>query len=141
MPRGGLAVASPHTLTFGGASLVVVGSGGLEITNAGIAFAFGSALAFALYLTGADLVLKETNSLTGSGIRDNITVILNTSISNPQSYDGTVIPQCIDGSGWTASIKYVLSYERTVFDDNPGGPRKPEHAMVFRLQFNLQPSL
>ena len=50
----------------GGASLVVVGSGGLEITNAGIAFAFGSALAFALYLTGADLVLKETNSLTGS---------------------------------------------------------------------------
>jgi hypothetical protein len=40
-----------------------------------------------------------------------------------------------------AYIKYVLSYERTVFDDNPGGPRRPEHAIVFRLQFNLQPSL
>jgi len=50
---------------------------------------------------------RETNSSTGSGIRDNITVILNASISNAQSYDGTVIPQCIDGSGWTASIKYV----------------------------------
>ena len=40
-----------------------------------------------------------------------------------------------------AWVKYVLSYERTVFDDNADGPRKPEHAIVFRLQFNLQPSL
>src|SRR5262249_22607716 len=50
---------------------------------------------------------RDTSSTTGSGIRDNITVILSASISTPQAYDGTVIPQCIDGSGWTASIKYV----------------------------------
>jgi phosphate-selective porin OprO and OprP len=41
----------------------------------------------------------------------------------------------------SAAVKYVLSYERTVFDDSANGPRKPEHAVVFRLQFNLQPSL
>jgi phosphate-selective porin OprO/OprP len=41
----------------------------------------------------------------------------------------------------SSAVKYVLSYERTVFDDNPDGPRKPEHAIIFRLQFNLQPSL
>jgi phosphate-selective porin OprO/OprP len=40
-----------------------------------------------------------------------------------------------------ASIKYVLTFERTVFDDNPNASRLPEHAVVFRLQFNLQPSL
>jgi prepilin-type processing-associated H-X9-DG protein len=49
----------------------------------------------------------NTSSATGSGIRDHITVILNSSISTPQAYDGTVLPQCIDGSGWTSSIKYV----------------------------------
>jgi hypothetical protein len=38
-------------------------------------------------------------------------------------------------------VKYVLSYERAIFDDNAEGPRKPEHAIVFRLQFSLQPSL
>jgi phosphate-selective porin OprO/OprP len=41
----------------------------------------------------------------------------------------------------TANIKYVLSYERTVFDGHPSASRKPEHAIVFRLQFNLQPGL
>ena len=41
----------------------------------------------------------------------------------------------------SSAVKYVLSYERTVFDDNADGPRKPEHAIIFRLQFNLQPSL
>ena len=50
---------------------------------------------------------RDTFSGTGSGIRDNITVILNSSISTAQSYDGTVIPACMDGSNWTASIKYV----------------------------------
>jgi prepilin-type N-terminal cleavage/methylation domain-containing protein len=49
----------------------------------------------------------STNSTTGSGIRDNVTVILSASISTPQAYNGTTIPQCADGSGWTASIKYV----------------------------------
>jgi phosphate-selective porin OprO/OprP len=41
----------------------------------------------------------------------------------------------------SAYVKYVLSYERTVFDDNPDGPRKPEHAIIFRLQFALEPRL
>jgi phosphate-selective porin OprO/OprP len=48
----------------------------------------------------------------------------------------------VDATWYVSSaVKYVLSYERTVFDDNPDGPRKPEHAVIFRLQFNLQPSL
>jgi phosphate-selective porin OprO/OprP len=38
-------------------------------------------------------------------------------------------------------VKYVFSYERTVFDDDPHGQRPPEHAVVFRLQLNLQPNL
>jgi phosphate-selective porin OprO and OprP len=44
---------------------------------------------------------------------------------------------------WFASpyVKYVLSYERTVFDGNSHGPRKPEHAIIFRLQFALEPRL
>jgi phosphate-selective porin OprO and OprP len=37
-------------------------------------------------------------------------------------------------------VKYVLSYERTVFDQAPDGPRRAEHAVVFRLQVNVQPS-
>jgi phosphate-selective porin OprO/OprP len=46
----------------------------------------------------------------------------------------------VDATWFTnAYVKYVLSYERTVFDDNPGGPRKPEHAIIFRLQFALEP--
>jgi hypothetical protein len=38
-------------------------------------------------------------------------------------------------------VKYVLSFERTVFDDDAHGKRPPEHALVFRLQLNLQPNL
>jgi phosphate-selective porin OprO/OprP len=47
------------------------------------------------------------------------------------------------GASWYASpyVKYVLTFERTVFDDNPGASRLPEHAIVFRLQFNLQPGI
>ncbi len=41
----------------------------------------------------------------------------------------------------SAFVKYVLSYERTVFDDSVQAPRPPEQALVFRLQLNLQPSL
>jgi phosphate-selective porin OprO/OprP len=37
-------------------------------------------------------------------------------------------------------VKYVLSYEPTVFDQAPDGPRRAEHAVVFRLQVNVQPS-
>jgi phosphate-selective porin OprO and OprP len=40
-----------------------------------------------------------------------------------------------------STVKYVLTFERTVFDDNPNAGRLAEHAIVFRLQFNLQPSL
>jgi phosphate-selective porin OprO/OprP len=40
-----------------------------------------------------------------------------------------------------AYVKYVLSFERTVFDDSPQARRPPEHALVFRLQLNLQPTL
>jgi phosphate-selective porin OprO/OprP len=48
----------------------------------------------------------------------------------------------VDATWFTSSyVKYVLSYERTLFDDNPDGPRKPEHAIIFRLQFALEPRL
>ena len=40
-----------------------------------------------------------------------------------------------------AYVKYVLSFERTVFDDSAQSKRPPEHALVFRLQLNLQPNL
>jgi drug/metabolite transporter (DMT)-like permease len=50
----------------GGAALVVVSSGGLDITSTGILFAFAAAVMFSLYLTGAETVLKRTNSLTGA---------------------------------------------------------------------------
>ena len=49
-----------------GAALVVVSGGGLDIGTAGILLALASALMFSLYLTGAELVLKRTNSQTGS---------------------------------------------------------------------------
>lgn len=49
-----------------GAAVVVLGSGGLEIALAGVVFALASAATFSLYLTGADLVLKRTNSQSGA---------------------------------------------------------------------------
>jgi phosphate-selective porin OprO/OprP len=39
------------------------------------------------------------------------------------------------------AVKFVLTFERTAFDDNRAGSRPPEHAIVFRAQVNLQPSL
>ena len=41
----------------------------------------------------------------------------------------------------TSAVKFVVTFERTVFDDNGAGSRPPEHAIVFRAQLNLQPSL
>jgi phosphate-selective porin OprO/OprP len=38
-------------------------------------------------------------------------------------------------------VKYVLTFERTAFEGGPGGVRPPEHAIIFRLQLNLQPTL
>ena len=50
---------------------------------------------------------RETNAATGGGIRDNITVIIDTANSGYNDTDGTTIPSCIDGSNWVTSIKYV----------------------------------
>ena len=52
--------------TTAGTALVVVAGQGVDIDGKGIAFALGSALTFAFYLTGADAVLKRTNSLVGA---------------------------------------------------------------------------
>jgi phosphate-selective porin OprO/OprP len=47
------------------------------------------------------------------------------------------------GVSWylTDYVKYVLTYERTTFDDDGAERRQTERAIVFRLQLNLQPSL
>jgi prepilin-type N-terminal cleavage/methylation domain-containing protein/prepilin-type processing-associated H-X9-DG protein len=50
---------------------------------------------------------RDTNSGTGSGIRDNITVIIDSANTGYNETDGTTIPMCIDGSNWSSSIKYV----------------------------------
>jgi prepilin-type N-terminal cleavage/methylation domain-containing protein/prepilin-type processing-associated H-X9-DG protein len=42
-----------------------------------------------------------------SGIRDNMTVIINSGNTGYQDADGTTISMCIDGSNWSTSIKYV----------------------------------
>jgi drug/metabolite transporter (DMT)-like permease len=49
-----------------GAALVVVSGGGLDIATAGVLLAFGAAFTYSLYLTGAQAVLRRTNSLTGA---------------------------------------------------------------------------
>jgi phosphate-selective porin OprO/OprP len=41
----------------------------------------------------------------------------------------------------TSTVKFVITYERTVFDNSPAAARPPEHAIVFRAQLNLQPAL
>jgi drug/metabolite transporter (DMT)-like permease len=64
--RPGRLVLASLAAAVAGAALVVVGSGGLEITTAGIGFALASAVVFAAYLSGAGAVLVRTNSLTGS---------------------------------------------------------------------------
>ncbi len=68
MGRGlpGVLVIGALVATVAGAALVVVSGGGLDITTAGILFALGSALTFAGYLAGADVVVRRTNSLTGA---------------------------------------------------------------------------
>jgi drug/metabolite transporter (DMT)-like permease len=49
-----------------GTAIVVASSGGLDITTAGIAFALGSALAFSIYLVGADRLIRRTPPLVTS---------------------------------------------------------------------------
>jgi len=50
---------------------------------------------------------RDTNSSTGSGIRDNITVIIDSSNTGYNETDGTTIPMCASGTNWSSSIKYV----------------------------------
>ena len=42
------------------------------------------------------------------------------------------------GLNWilTGNVKYVLNFERTVFDDNAGA-RRPENGIAFRTQLNF----
>ena len=58
---GGALVSS-----IAGAALVTLPGGGVDIDAVGTALALGSSLSFALYLMGADAVLKGTNSLVGA---------------------------------------------------------------------------
>lgn len=43
------------------------------------------------------------------------------------------------GVNWypTINLRYTLNFERTVFDDDPDGPRKAKNAIVFRTQVNF----
>ncbi len=43
------------------------------------------------------------------------------------------------GLNWylTANVKYVLNFERTVFDDDRDGARPPENGIAFRTQLNF----
>jgi phosphate-selective porin OprO/OprP len=43
------------------------------------------------------------------------------------------------GVNWylTGNFRYTFNFERTVFDDDPEGPRKAESAFVFRTQVNF----
>jgi drug/metabolite transporter (DMT)-like permease len=50
----------------GGAALVAVAGGGVDIDTTGALLAFAAAVMFTVYLTGADAVLHRTNSLTGA---------------------------------------------------------------------------
>src|SRR4029077_20493038 len=50
----------------GGAAIVILGSGGLDISTAGILFAFGSSLAFSLSLIAAHRMVRHTESLTAA---------------------------------------------------------------------------
>jgi prepilin-type processing-associated H-X9-DG protein len=51
-----------------------------------------------------------------SGVRDNTTIILDSSVSGGNDHDGRAIPSCATGTPWTSSIKYVgLVYERNLW--------------------------
>jgi prepilin-type N-terminal cleavage/methylation domain-containing protein/prepilin-type processing-associated H-X9-DG protein len=55
----------------------------------------------------AEVMRSTTVFNAGSGIRDNMTVIINSSDSGFNLTDGTTITMCQDGSNWSTSIKYV----------------------------------
>jgi phosphate-selective porin OprO and OprP len=43
------------------------------------------------------------------------------------------------GLNWylSGNFRYTVNFERTIFDDNPDGPRTAENALVFRTQMNF----
>jgi len=43
------------------------------------------------------------------------------------------------GLNWylTGNVRYVVNFERTVFDHGADGARRPENAFVFRTQINF----
>jgi phosphate-selective porin OprO/OprP len=43
------------------------------------------------------------------------------------------------GLNWylTGNVRYTFNFERTVFDGDPDGPRRPENALAFRTQINF----
>jgi prepilin-type N-terminal cleavage/methylation domain-containing protein/prepilin-type processing-associated H-X9-DG protein len=55
----------------------------------------------------AEVMRSTTVFNAGSGIRDNMTVIINSSDTGFNPTDGTTISMCQDGSNWSTSIKYV----------------------------------
>jgi prepilin-type N-terminal cleavage/methylation domain-containing protein/prepilin-type processing-associated H-X9-DG protein len=55
----------------------------------------------------AEVMRSTTVFNAGSGIRDNMTVIINGADTGYQYTDGTSISMCADGSNWSTSIKYV----------------------------------
>jgi len=62
----GALLGSALAATMAGSALVVLSSGGIDISEAGILFALAAALTFSFYLLGADRVLRGTNSLVGA---------------------------------------------------------------------------
>jgi prepilin-type N-terminal cleavage/methylation domain-containing protein/prepilin-type processing-associated H-X9-DG protein len=55
----------------------------------------------------AEVMRSTTLWNAGSGIRDNTTVIINSSDLGYNTTDGTTITMCQDGSNWSSSIKYT----------------------------------
>lgn len=53
-------------LAVGGAALVVISGGGIEIRTVGVFFALGSAVCFSGYVLGAEYALRETSPFTSS---------------------------------------------------------------------------
>lgn len=55
----------------------------------------------------SEVMRSTTVYNAASGIRDNMTVIINSGNSGYNETDGTTISMCNDGSNWSSSIKYV----------------------------------
>ena len=62
----GWLVGGSLVAALAGSGLVIVSSGAVDITPAGIAFALGSAVMFTIYLLGAEHTLQRTSSIVGA---------------------------------------------------------------------------